>query len=44
MFVALIAVAINVALKILLFKPFGAAGLAAATAAGAWVNLLSCVS
>ncbi len=39
MFVALIAVAINIALKILLFKPFGAAGLAAATAAGAWVNL-----
>ena len=39
MFVALVAVAINVALKILLFKPFGAAGLAAATAAGAWVNL-----
>ena len=39
MLVALVAVAINVALKILLFKPFGAAGLAAATAAGAWVNL-----
>ena len=37
------AVAINVGLKIVLFKPFGAAGLAAATAAGAWINfLLSC--
>jgi putative peptidoglycan lipid II flippase len=27
-------------LKIVLFKPFGAPGLAAATAAGAWINLL----
>jgi putative peptidoglycan lipid II flippase len=26
-------------LKIVLFKPLGAAGLAAATAAGAWINL-----
>ncbi|MCI0601267.1 MAG: murein biosynthesis integral membrane protein MurJ [Beijerinckiaceae bacterium] len=40
MLIALFAVAVNVALKILLFKPFGAPGLAAATAAGAWVNLL----
>jgi putative peptidoglycan lipid II flippase len=40
MMIALTAVAINVALKIVLFKPFGAPGLAAATAAGAWVNLL----
>jgi putative peptidoglycan lipid II flippase len=39
MLIALGAVAINVALKIVLFKPFGAAGLAAATAAGAWINL-----
>jgi putative peptidoglycan lipid II flippase len=39
MMVALLAVAINVLLKILLFKPFGAPGLAAATAVGAWVNL-----
>ena len=38
MFVSLTAVAFNVALKIVLFTPFGAAGLAAATAAGAWVN------
>jgi len=40
MLIALIAVAINVGLKIVLFKPFGAPGLAAATAAGAWINLL----
>ena len=45
MLVSLIAVAINVGLKLVLFKPFGAAGLATATAVGAWVNLvLSCVS
>ncbi|HMF05672.1 MAG TPA: murein biosynthesis integral membrane protein MurJ [Methylocella sp.] len=41
MMVALVAVAFNVLLKILLFKPFGAPGLAAATAAGAWINLLA---
>ncbi|MGH6845889.1 MAG: murein biosynthesis integral membrane protein MurJ, partial [Methylocella sp.] len=41
MLIALAAVAINVALKIVLFKPFGAPGLAAATAAGAWINLLA---
>jgi putative peptidoglycan lipid II flippase len=40
MLVALGAVAANVALKIVLFKPYGAAGLALATAAGAWLNLL----
>lgn len=40
MLVALGSVAVNVALKIVLFKPSGAAGLAAATAAGAWVNLV----
>ncbi len=39
--VALFAIAINVALKIVLFKPMGAPGLAAATAAGAWINLLA---
>lgn len=39
MLVALFAVAVNVALKIVLFRPLGAPGLAAATAAGAWVNL-----
>ena len=41
MLIALAAVAINVALKIVLFKPLGATGLAAATAAGAWVNLIA---
>src|ERR1700730_15138024 len=40
MLIALAAVAINVGLKIVLFKPFGAPGLAAATATGAWINLL----
>jgi putative peptidoglycan lipid II flippase len=39
MLIALVAVAVNVALKIVLFKPLGAPGLAAATAAGAWINL-----
>jgi putative peptidoglycan lipid II flippase len=39
MLIALAAVATNVALKIVLFKPFGAPGLAAATAVGAWTNL-----
>ena len=38
MMVSLTAVALNVALKLALYKPFGAAGLALATAAGAWVN------
>lgn len=38
MLVALLAVAINVALKIALFRPFGAPGLATATAIGAWIN------
>jgi putative peptidoglycan lipid II flippase len=38
MMISLSAVAFNVALKVVLFQPFGAAGLAAATAAGAWVN------
>jgi putative peptidoglycan lipid II flippase len=39
MLVALVAVAVNVALKIALFRPFGAPGLAFATAIGAWINL-----
>jgi len=38
MLVSLFAVAINVALKIVLFRPYGAAGLATATAVGAWIN------
>jgi putative peptidoglycan lipid II flippase len=40
MLISLTAVAINVALKIVLFEPLGAAGLAAATAVGAWINLI----
>lgn len=39
MLISLTAVAINVALKIVLFGPMGAAGLATATAVGAWTNL-----
>ena len=40
MIASLAAVGCNLGLKLLLYKPFGAAGLAAATAAGAWINLL----
>jgi putative peptidoglycan lipid II flippase len=40
MVVALIAVACNVALKLVLTGPLGTPGLALATSAGAWVNLL----
>lgn len=42
MMIALTAVAINVALKIVLFAftPLGAVGLASATAVGAWINLV----
>jgi len=40
MYISLIAVAINVGLKIVFFKPYGAAGLAMATAVGAWINFL----
>ena len=39
MAISLIAVALNVALKVLLWKDFGAPALAAATAAGAWINV-----
>lgn len=38
MVISLTAVAINVGLKVLLFRPLGAPGLALATAAGAWIN------
>ncbi|SED99015.1 putative peptidoglycan lipid II flippase [Rhizobiales bacterium GAS188] len=41
MVVALVAVAVNVPLKFLLAPHFGAAGLAFATSAGAWVNFLT---
>lgn len=37
---SLASVAVNVILKILLVKPFGASGLALATAIGAWINLV----
>jgi len=40
MVISLIAVTINVGLKILLFKRMGAPGLATATAVGAWINLV----
>jgi putative peptidoglycan lipid II flippase len=37
---ALLAVAVNVGLKLVLMGPFGVVGLALATAVGAWVNVL----
>ena len=40
MWIALVSAAINVLFKIALFKPMGATGLAAATAIGAWINLI----
>lgn len=40
MIASLVAVALNVALKIALFRPLGAPGLAFATAVGAWINFL----
>ena len=39
MMVTLISFVFNVALKIMLYKPLGAVGLAAATAVGSWINL-----
>jgi putative peptidoglycan lipid II flippase len=39
MFVSLGAIAVNVALKFALYRSLGAAGLALATAIGAWINL-----
>jgi len=44
MLISLGAVAVNVALKIVLFEPFGAVGLALATAIGAWTNLIVLVA
>ena len=38
---SLLAVAFNLVLKLVLYRPFGATGLAAATAVGAWINLLT---
>ncbi len=37
--VTLVGVAVNVALKIALFRPLGAPGLALATAAGLWIKV-----
>lgn len=39
MVISLSAIAVNVALKMALYKTYGAVGLALATAAGAWINL-----
>ena len=39
MVVTLVSFVVNVGLKLLLFRPFGAIGLAAATAVGCWINL-----
>ncbi|AMJ59042.1 murein biosynthesis integral membrane protein MurJ [Bosea sp. PAMC 26642] len=39
MLVSLCAIAVNVALKLLLWRDWGAPGLALATAAGAWINV-----
>ena len=41
MLVSLAAIACNLALKLLLWRDWGAPGLALATAAGAWVNLIA---
>lgn len=43
MYIALAAVAANVALKLVLFRPMGAAGLATATSVGLWINLAALV-
>ncbi len=43
MLVSLISVAINVGLKIVLFRPYGAVGLATATAVGAWINFAALI-
>ena len=39
MIASLVAVGCNLGLKLVLFRPLGAVGLATATAAGAWINL-----
>ncbi len=43
MYIALGAVAVNVALKIVLFQPMGATGLATATSVGLWINLAALI-
>ncbi len=37
--ITLVSFAFNIALKLVLYRPYGAVGLAAATAVGSWVNL-----
>lgn len=44
MVISLTAVAINLGIKLLLFQPLGAQGLAIATAVGAWINFLLLVA
>ena len=44
MVVALASVGVNVALKLVLYEPYGAPGLALATAVGAWVNFAALVA
>jgi putative peptidoglycan lipid II flippase len=44
MFIALGAIAVNVALKFVFYRSLGAAGLALATAIGAWLNLVGLVA
>ena len=41
MLASLLAVAFNLSLKLVLYRPLGAVGLASATAIGAWINLLT---
>ena len=43
MLIALAALAVNVGLKVALFQPLGAVGLAVATSVGFWVNLAALV-
>jgi putative peptidoglycan lipid II flippase len=43
MIIALCALAVNVALKVALFRPLGAVGLATATSVGFWINLSALV-
>jgi putative peptidoglycan lipid II flippase len=43
MTIALAALAVNVALKIALFRPLGAVGLATATSVGLWINLAALI-
>ncbi|HEY1736597.1 MAG TPA: murein biosynthesis integral membrane protein MurJ [Methylovirgula sp.] len=40
MMISLFSVTVNIIFKVVLFKPFGAAGLALATALGAWLNFI----